>query len=71
MELSHAVGVFLCVVAGVVYKYFPFLCLLNALFQIMQVSNAFQKSLISVWLNVTIPKISCDNRAGEEMYSIH
>jgi hypothetical protein len=56
--------------AGVVSKYFLFLCLLNALFQIMQVSNASQKSLISVWLNIAIPKNSCDNLSGELMYSI-
>jgi hypothetical protein len=53
------------------FKYFLFLCLLNALFQIMQVSNASRQSLISVRLNVAIPKISCDNLSGEEMYSIH
>jgi hypothetical protein len=39
MELSHTVGVFVCVASGVVSTYFLFLCLLNALFQIMQVSN--------------------------------
>jgi hypothetical protein len=68
---NHAVVVFVCVAAGVVSKYFLFLCLLNALFQIMQVSNASWKSLISVWLNVAIPKIRCDTLSGEEMYSIH
>jgi hypothetical protein len=62
---------FVCVAAGVVSKYFLFLCLLNALFQITQVSNASRKSLISVWLKVPIPKMSCDNLSGEEMYSIH
>jgi hypothetical protein len=71
MELSHTVGVFVCVAAGVLSNYFLFLCLLNALFQIMQVSNASWKSLIVVWLNVAIPEISCDNLSGEEMYSIH
>jgi hypothetical protein len=71
MGLRHTVGVFVCVSAGVVSKYFLFLCLLNALFQITQVSNASQKSLISVWLMVAIPNISCDNLSGEEMYSIH
>jgi hypothetical protein len=71
MELSHTVGIFLWVAIGVVSKYFLFLCLLNALFQIMQVSNASGKSLISVWLKVVIAKISCDNLSGEEMYSIH
>jgi hypothetical protein len=71
MELSHTVGVFVCVAASVVSKYFLFLCLLNALFQIMQVGNASWKSLIAVWLNVAIPKIRCDNLTGEEMYSIH
>jgi hypothetical protein len=70
MELSHTVGAFGCVATGVVSKYFLFLCLLNALFQIQQVSNASQKSLISEWLNVAIPKITCDNLSGEEMYSI-
>jgi hypothetical protein len=48
MELSHTVGVFVCVAADVVSKYFLFLCLLNALFQIMQVTNASWKSLILV-----------------------
>jgi hypothetical protein len=71
MVLGQTVGVFVCVAAGVVSKYFLCLCLLNALFQIMQVSNASRKSLISVWLNVAIPKINCDNLSGEEMYSIH
>jgi hypothetical protein len=71
MELSHTVGLFMSVVTGVVSKYFLSLCLLNALFQIMQVSNASRKSLISVWLNVAIPKISCDNLSGEQMYSIY
>jgi hypothetical protein len=71
MELSHTVGVFGCVAAGIISKYFLFLCLLNAVFRIMQVSNASQKSLISVWLKVAIAKISCDNLSGEEMYSIH
>jgi hypothetical protein len=33
--------------------------------------QCFLKSLISVWLQVSIPKISCDNLSGEEMYSIH
>jgi hypothetical protein len=37
----------------------------------MQVSNGSLKTLISVWLNIAIPKISCDNLSGEEMYSIH
>jgi hypothetical protein len=37
-ELSHTVGVIVCVAAGVVSNYFLNLCLLNALFQIMQVS---------------------------------
>jgi hypothetical protein len=37
----------------------------------MQVNNASQKSLISAWLKIAIPKISCDNLSGEEMYSIH
>jgi hypothetical protein len=68
---NHAVVVFVCVAAGVVSKYFLFLCLLNALFQIMQVSNASWKSLISVWLNVVIPKIKCDNFSCEEMDRIH
>jgi hypothetical protein len=54
----------------VVSKYFLFLCLLNALFQIMQGSNVSWKSLISGWLNVAVPKIRCDNLSGEEMYSI-
>jgi hypothetical protein len=71
MEGSHTVGVFVCVAAGVVSKYFPFLCLLNALFLIMQVSNASWKSLISVGLNVAIPKISCATLSGEELYGIN
>jgi hypothetical protein len=71
MELSHTVGIFVCEAAGVVSKYFLFLCLLNALSQIMQVSNTSWKSLISVWLNIAIPKISCDHLSGEEVYSIH
>jgi hypothetical protein len=71
MELSHTVGVFVCVATGVVSKYFLFLSLLNALFQIMQVSSASQKSLISVGLKVAIQKVRCDNLSGEEMYSIH
>jgi hypothetical protein len=71
MELSDTLGLFVCVAIGEVSKYFPFLCLLNALFQIRQVSNAAQKSLISVWLNVAIPKIRSDNLPGEEIYSIH
>jgi hypothetical protein len=71
MELSHTVGVRVCVAAGVISKYFLFLCLLNAVLQIMQVCNASRKTLISVWLNVAIPKTSCDKRSGEEMYSIH
>jgi hypothetical protein len=50
MELSHTVGELVCVATGVVSKYFLFLCPLNALYQIMQVSNASQKSPISVWL---------------------
>jgi hypothetical protein len=50
MVLGQTVGVFVCVAAGVVSKYFLCLCLLNALFQIMQVSNAPRKSLISVCL---------------------
>jgi hypothetical protein len=70
MELSHTVDVFVCVAAGVVSKYFLFLCLLNALFQIMQVSNASRKSLISVWLNVAIPKIRCDTLSSEDLCSI-
>jgi hypothetical protein len=37
----------------------------------MHVSNASWKSLISVWLNVAIPKISVDNLTVEDMYSIH
>jgi hypothetical protein len=65
------VGVFVCVAAGVVSKYFPFLCLLNALFLIMQVSNASWKSLISVGLNVAIPKMRCATLSGEELYGIH
>jgi hypothetical protein len=64
-------GVFVCVADGVVSKYFLFLCLLNAMFQIMQVTNASCKSLISVWYNVATPKIRCDNLSGVEMYSIH
>jgi hypothetical protein len=68
---GDTVGVFVCVAAGVVPKYFLFLCLLNVLFQIMKVRNASQKSLISVWLNVAIPQISCDTLSGEEMCSIH
>jgi hypothetical protein len=56
MELSHTVGVFVCVSSGVVSKYFLLVCLLNDRFQIMQVSNASRKSLISVWLNVVIPR---------------
>jgi hypothetical protein len=71
MEVSHTVGVFLCVAIGVASKYFLFLCLLNAQFQIMQVSNASRMSLISVWLKVVIAKISCDNLSGEEICSIH
>jgi hypothetical protein len=71
MELSHIVGVFMCVASGVVSIYFLFLGLLNALFHVMQASNASRNSLIPVWLNVGIPKISCDNLSGEEMYSIH
>jgi hypothetical protein len=50
-----------CVADGVVSKYFLFLYLLNAMFQIMHVTNASLKSLISVWYNVAIPKIRCDN----------
>jgi hypothetical protein len=65
------VGVFVCVAADVVSKHFLFLCLLNALLEMMQVSNASRKSPISLWLNVAIKKISCDNLSGEEMYSIH
>jgi hypothetical protein len=34
-------------------------------------NKASQKSLISVWLNVAIPRISSDNLSGEEMHSIH
>jgi hypothetical protein len=71
MELSHTVSVFVYVAAAVFFKFFLFLYLLNALFQIMQVSKASQKSLILVWLNVAIRKISCDNLFGEEMHSIH
>jgi hypothetical protein len=72
MQVSHTVGIFVCVATGVVSKYFLFLCLLNAaVFQIMLVSNVSWKSLISVWHNVVIPNISCDNLSGEEMYSIH
>jgi hypothetical protein len=71
MEVSHTVDVFVCVSAGVVSKYFLFQCLLNVLFQIMQVSNVSQKTLIMVWINVAVPKMSCDNLSGEEMYSIH
>jgi hypothetical protein len=71
MEVSHTLGVFVCVAAGMVSKYFLFLCLSHALFQIMQVHNASQKSLISVWLNVAIKKIRGDNLSGEEIYSIH
>jgi hypothetical protein len=70
MERNHTVVVFVCVASGVVSKYFLFLCLLNALFQIMQGSNVSWKSLISGWLNVAVPKIRCDNLSGEEMYSI-
>jgi hypothetical protein len=33
--------------------------------------HSSRKSLILVWLKVAIPKISCDNLSGEEMYSIH
>jgi hypothetical protein len=51
---SHC-GSVMCVTTGVVSKYFLFLCLLNALFQITQVSNASRKSLISAWLNIAIP----------------
>jgi hypothetical protein len=71
MELSHTMGLFVCVATGVVSKYLLFLCLLNALYQIMQVSSASRNSLISVWINIAIPKFSCDNLSGEEMYSIH
>jgi hypothetical protein len=71
MELSHTVRDFVCGATSVVSKYFLFLCLLNSLFQIMQVNNASWTSQISVWLNVAIPKIRCDNLSGEEMYSIH
>jgi hypothetical protein len=35
------------------------------------IQHASQKSLISVWLKFAIPKISCYNLSGEEMYSIH
>jgi hypothetical protein len=35
------------------FKIFPFLSLFNALFQIMQVSNASRKLLILIWLNVS------------------
>jgi hypothetical protein len=71
MELSQAVGLLVCVATGVVSNNILFLGLLNALFEIMQVSNASRKSLISVWLNVGIPKNSCDNLLGEEMFSIY
>jgi hypothetical protein len=33
--------------------------------------QCFQKSLISVWLNIAISKIRCDNLFGEGLYSIH
>jgi hypothetical protein len=46
MEFSHSVGVFVCGGACVVLKYFLYQCLLDALFQIMQVSDASWKSLI-------------------------
>jgi hypothetical protein len=65
------VGVFVCVATGVVSKYFVFLSLLNALFQIMKVSNPSRKSLILVWLSIAAPKMSCDNMSGEEKYNIH
>jgi hypothetical protein len=71
MELSHTVGVFVCEATGGVSKYCLFLCLLNALFHIMQVSNASRRSLIWVCLNVANPKITCDNLSGEKMYNIH
>jgi hypothetical protein len=67
---SHC-GYIVCVAARVVSKYFLFLCLLNVLFQIMQVNNASRKSLNLVWLKVPIPLITCDILSGEEMYSIH
>jgi hypothetical protein len=68
---SHC-RVFVCVATGVVSKYFLFLCLLNAVFQLTQVNNASRKSLISVWLNVAIPKISSmllfpDNLSGRNV----
>jgi hypothetical protein len=47
MELSHTVDVFVCGGACVVVKFFLNLCLLDTLFQIMQVSKASWKSLIS------------------------
>jgi hypothetical protein len=50
MELIHTVGIFVFVSSSVLSKYFLFLCLLNPLFQVMQVCNACWKSLISVWL---------------------
>jgi hypothetical protein len=53
------------------FKIFPGSVSVNSLFQIKQVSNASRNSLISVWLNVAIPKVRCDNLSGEEMYSIH
>jgi hypothetical protein len=71
MELSHTVGVFVCVACGVISQYILFKCLLNVLFQIMQVSNASWQSLILVWLNIAIPRIMWDNLSGKEMYSIH
>jgi hypothetical protein len=46
MELSHPVGAFLCVSICVAGKYFLYLCLVDTLFQIMQVSNASKKLVI-------------------------
>jgi hypothetical protein len=70
MELSHTLGVFVCVATGVVSKYFLFLCLLNAVS-----NNASQQCFPKVtnfgMLNVAILKISCDKLSSEEMYSIH
>jgi hypothetical protein len=70
-ELSHSVQVFVCVGACVVIKYFLYQCLLGTLFQIMEVSNASWKSLISGLAQLAIPRISCDKLSGEEIFSIH
>jgi hypothetical protein len=55
------------------FKIFPFS--LSLKFSVPY--NASQKcfsentNLISVWLNIVIPKIRCDNLSGEEIYCIH